>query len=201
MSDLPPPCPPSNDWALDLAHTMMASAIALNEAEDVWVEREVLRDTVLSLTGLLRDFPVAENDLTTLKRLGAALFDLANGVRSPLFTVREAGRPPSSGEQMRLRARAVCYVRLLKDQGVEANTSEEEVGKVLNKAGHVGHNGGPINRDLIHQWCENAAPGKRPEENYLVIYLMHQFRKSREDTLLCIRKSLAVDALIHRKGC
>ena len=186
-------------WAADLIHTMGEASKDFKSSDDIQHQREVLRAFILSLTDLLRDFPIPEKHLCTLQALGMSLFDLSNGVKTPLFILeKKAGRPSSDAKLLRLRARASFYVRSLKQHGVKAKDAEKEVAQVLKKAGHVGRNGGPMNRDLIHQWDEKAH-SERPDEYKLVQDLIEKFRSHREDSLAGVRRSLASDHVIHKK--
>lgn len=187
-------------WAADLIHTMGEASKDFKSSDDIQHQREVLRAFILSLTDLLRDFPIPEEHLCTLQALGMSLFDLSNGVKSPLFILeKKAGRPSSDAKLLRLRARASFYVRSLKQHGVKAKDAEKEVAQVLKKAGHVGRNGGPMNRDLIHQWDEKAHPSARANEHKLVLQLLEDFRRNREDSVDSVRRNLAIDPVIHGK--
>ena len=186
-------------WAADLIHTMGEASKDFKSSDNIQHQRVVLRAFILSLTDLLRDFPIPEKHLCTLQALGMSLFDLSKGVKTPLFILeKKAGRPSSGAELLRLRARASFYVRSLKQHGVKAKDAEKEVAQVLKKAGHVGRNGGPMDRDLIHQWDEKAH-SERPDEYKLVQDLIEKFRSHREDSLAGVRRSLASDHVIHKK--
>ena len=188
------------NWAADLIHTMGEASKDFKSSDDIQHQREVLRAFILSLTDLLRDFPIPEEHLCTLQVLGKALFDLSNGIKTPLFVPeKKRGRPSSDADRQMLRARAVFYVRLLKHHGVKAMVAEKEVAFALSKAGHVGRNGGPMNRDLIHQWDEKAQTFDRVKEYEIVQYLNAEFRSSREDTLINVRTRFASDPVIHKK--
>ena len=200
MSAQEEPSYPSPEWAADLIHTLGEASNAFRSSHDLQHQREVLRAFILSLTDLLRDFPIPEEHLCTLQALGTSLFDLCNGVKSPLFIVEKKQERPTSGAELRMvRARAVLYVRLLKQHGVKAKDAETEVAQMLKKAGQVGWNGGPMNRSLIHQWDQNANSSVRPDEHELVQYLIKKFRSIREDTLVNVRSSLSSDPVIQKK--
>ena len=200
MSGQEEPSYPSPEWAADLIHTLGEASNAFRSSHDLQHQREALRAFILSLTDLLRDFPIPEEQLCTLQVLGKSLFDLSNGIKTPLFVPeKKPGRPSSDADRQMLRARAVFYVRMLKHHRVKAMVAEKEVAIALSKAGHVGRNGGPMNRDLIHQWDEKTHPSGRPKENKLVLQLMDDFRSHRENTLAGVRRSLAADHVIHKK--
>ena len=187
-------------WSADLIHTMGEASNDFKSSDDIQHQREVLRAFILSLTDLLRDFPIPEEHLCTLQVLGKSLVDLSNGIKTPLFVhEKKPGRPGSDADSRRLRARAVLYVRLLKYHSVKAKDAEKEVAFVLSNAGHVGRNGGPMNRDLLHQWDEKAHPSARANEHKLVLQLLEDFRRNREDSVDSVRRNLAIDPVIHGK--